>query len=81
MRENTQIIQKYCNNEDKLIYELIIKDEIANKNDKDFYDKLRYILLKEIKKVPNIDYRYKILKNHQNQMKCSKNQMILSKFY
>ena len=71
MRENTLIIQKYSNNEDKLSYELInnfeaiydsiINDEIIDKNDKNFCDKLRYILLKEIKKISNIDYHYKIL--------------------
>ena len=71
MRENALIIQKYSNNEVKLsdelinnfeaIYNFIIKDEIIDKNDKDYYDRLRYILFKEIKKVPNIDYRYKIL--------------------
>ena len=71
MRENTLIIQKYSNNEDKLsfelinnfeaIYDSIINDEIIDKNDKNFCDKLRYILLKEIKKISNIDYRYKIL--------------------
>ena len=95
MRENTLIIQKYCNNEDKLIYELInnfeaiyhsiIKDEIINKNDKDFYDKLRYILLKEIKKVPNIDYRYKILEKllESNEMLNKSNDIfqILLKIY
>ena len=71
MRENAIIIQKYANNEIKLcdelnnnfeeIYNAIIKDENIDKNDKDFYDKLRYILFKEIKKIPYIDYRSKIL--------------------
>ena len=71
IRENAFIIQKNYNNEKNLseelinnfdaIYNLIIKDEIIDKNDKDYYDKVRYILLIEIKKVPNIDYRYKIL--------------------
>ena len=72
MRENALIIQKYNTNEVKLsdelvnnfeeIYHLIIKDEVIDKNDKEyFYDKLRYILFKEIKKIPYIDYRYKIL--------------------
>ena len=71
MRQNSWIIQKYSNNEDKLseeliknfeeIYNSIIKDENIDKNDKDFYDNLRYILHKEIKKVSDINYRYKIL--------------------
>ena len=71
MRENAYIIKKYDNNKDKLseelinnfetIYDLIIKDEVIEKNDKDyFYDKLRYIIFKEIKKIPDINYRYKI---------------------
>jgi hypothetical protein len=62
MRENGLIIQKYSNNEDKSSYELInnfeviynsiFKDEIIDKNNKEyFYDKLRYILFKEIKKI------------------------------
>ena len=71
MRENALNIQKNSNNEKNLskelinnfeeIYNLIIKDEIIDKNDKYYYDKVRYILFTEIKKVPNIDFRYKIL--------------------
>ena len=71
MRENAYIIQKNDNNKDKLseeliknfetIYDLIIKDEVIEKNDKDYYyDKIRYIIFKEIKKIPDINYRYKI---------------------
>ena len=69
LRENALVIQKFTN--DKLsfeliqnfeeIYSLIIKDEVIDKNDIFFYDKLRYILFKEIKKIPDINYRYKIL--------------------
>ena len=79
MRENSLIIQKYSNNEinssDDLpnnieaIYNLIMKDETIDKKDrdyKDFYDKLRYILYKEIKKIPDINYRYKILEKLLN---------------
>jgi len=72
MKESAFIIQKYNNNEVKLndeliknfeeIYNSIIKDEVIGKDEKDyFYDKIRYILLKEIKKIPYIDYRYKIV--------------------
>jgi len=71
MKDNAMIIQKNSDNEVKLndelinnfesIYNSIIKDEIIDKNDRDYYDKLRYILFKEIKKIPNIDYRFKIL--------------------
>ena len=79
MRENSLIIQKYSNNEinssDDLpnnieaIYNLIMKDETIDKKDrdyKDFYDKLRYILYKETKKITNINYRYKILEKLLN---------------
>ena len=71
IRENAEIIQKYAlikeqfnlsegliSKFDKL-YTLI---NIDNENkDEEYYNKLKYILFKEIKKVPNIDYRYKIL--------------------
>ena len=71
MRENALIIQNNSNDEMKLRYELInnfeeiynsiIKDKIIDKNDIYFYDKLRYILCKEIKKISDIEYHYKIL--------------------
>ena len=74
MRENAFIIQKYSNNKndsfklsEELIsnfdgmYNLIIKDEVIDKNDKIYYEKLRYIFFKEIKKISDINYRYKIL--------------------
>ena len=64
-------LQKYSKNTVKLsdelsnnfeeIYNSIFKDEVIDKNDKDFYDKLRYILFKEVKKIADINYRYKIL--------------------
>ena len=73
IRENANIIQKYANNSkesfklsDELnnnfesIYNKIMKDELVDKNDKEYYDKLRYILFKEIRKVSDINYRYKI---------------------
>ena len=44
------------------IYDNIFEDEIIEKDDKDFYDKLRYILLKEIMKISYSDYRYEIVK-------------------
>ena len=74
MRENSLIIQKYSDDEINLseelpdnieaIYNSIMKDETIDKKDKDykdFYDKLRYILYKEIKKIPDINYRFKII--------------------
>ena len=71
MRENAEIIQKFALNNDKsqLSDRLIINfEEMYNKmsveeenKDKDYYDKLRYILFKEIKKVSDMPYRYKIL--------------------
>ena len=41
------------------IYDLI-KEEKGEKADNNYYDKLRYILFKEIKKTSNINYRYQI---------------------
>ena len=41
------------------IYDLI-KEEKGEKPDNNYYDKLRYILFKEIKKTSNINYRYQI---------------------
>ena len=43
----------------KKIYYLI-KEEKGEKADNNYYDKLRYILFKEIIKESNINYRYKI---------------------
>jgi len=99
MRENSLIIQKYSNNKINLseelpdnieaIYNLIIKDEIVDKKDrvyKDFYDKLRYIFYKEIKKIQDINYRYKILEkllNSDEMIKKSNDifQILLKKNY
>jgi len=96
MRENALIIQKYSDNEEKLtnelnnnfeaIYNSIIKDEVIDRNDKDYYDKLRYILFKEIKKIPYIDYRYKILEKllESNEMIKKSNdifQMLLKNYF
>ena len=99
MRKNALIIQKYSNNEintsDDLpnnieaIYNLIMEDETIDKKDrdyKDFYDKLRYILYKETKKINNINYRYKILEkllNSDEMIKKSNDifQLLLKKNY
>ena len=78
--ENANIIQKYSfkeetseklceelsDNLDK-IYDLIMKEEKSNK---DFYDNLRYILFKEIKKISISYYRYHIFSKliEENQM-------------
>ena len=71
IRENAKIIQKYANSKDSFklsdelcinfeaIYNLIIKDETVDK-DKEYYNNLRYILFKEIKKISDISYRFKI---------------------
>ena len=71
IRENAEIIQKYALNQEqtqfsqklitnfKEMYSKIIVEE-ENK-DKDYYDKLGYILFKEIKKIPDISYRCEIL--------------------
>ena len=71
IRENAENIQEYALTKDqfKLSEELIDKFEklynLITIDDEykvtDHYNKIRYIMLKEIKKVPNIDYRCKIL--------------------
>ena len=71
IRENAEIIQTYALSKDqfKLSVELIEKFEklynLINIEDEykdiDYYNKIRYIFFKEIKKVPDIDYRCKIL--------------------
>ena len=73
IRENANIIQNFSNSEDinelsenlinnfEEIYNLIIEDEDKYKDDLYFFDKLRYIIFKEIKKNNDVNYRYKIL--------------------
>ena len=75
MRENALIIQKNSSDSnidsiklsEELIdnfiafYNLIMNNGDIIKKDKYFYEKVRYILFKEIKKIPDIMYRYNIL--------------------
>ena len=73
LRKNALIIQEYSgdDNTDELneelknnfeaIYNIIIKEEIMDKNDNDFYDKLRHIYFKEIRKLNIPEYLYNIL--------------------
>ena len=71
IRENAEIIQKYALNKDQTqMSEKLISnfEEMYNKmsieednKDKDYYDRLGYILFKEVKKVSDNSYRYKIL--------------------
>ena len=74
------IIKKYSNNNEaklcdelinnfEAIYYSITKDEIIDKNDNDYYDKLRFILFKEIKKCLILTMVIKYWKNYLNQMK------------
>ena len=70
--ENAELIQQYSNKENQLIlsenltknfeelYNLINIEQIYKKN-KDSYEKFRYILFKEIKKINDISYRCIIL--------------------
>ena len=79
-RENALIIQRYYKEESKLsrelidnfdeFYELIIDDKEINISDKNYYDNLKYIFYKEIRKVSNVDYRFEILKEllEENEM-------------
>ena len=82
MRENSNIIQNNYNNNDnykfsselinnfETIYELITKNRELKTLDKDYYNNLRYILLSEIKKISDADYRSKILEKllEENEM-------------
>jgi hypothetical protein len=71
IRENAEIIQQYAliKDQTQLSEKLVTNFEemynrmtvIEENKDKDYYDKLGYILFKEIKKVTDISYRYKIL--------------------
>jgi len=73
LRENANIIQYNHNNKDKfkfsselrdnfdIIYDLITKNGEIYKKDKNYYNNLRYILLSEIIKIADIDYRSRIL--------------------
>ena len=95
MKKNGNIIQKYADNPNDLneelinnfeeIYNLIFKDENIENNDKYFYDKLRYILYKEIIKINDINYRSKILEKllESNEMLKNSNdifQILLEKY-
>ena len=79
LRDNSEIIQRYSNTDDlsdnlicnfERIYESIIEDKDIYKEDLNYFDKLRYILFKEIKKNNDINYRCKILEKllEHNQM-------------
>ena len=73
IRENAEIIQKNFDKEEpnnlseELIknfedmYRLIMKNEDLYNKDEEYFDKLRYILFKEIEKINDINYRQKIL--------------------
>ena len=95
IRKNAEIIQKYSLDKDqtqlseKLIAnfeEIYSKITIEEENkDEDFYNNLGYILFKEIKKVPENLYRYKILEKllHEKEIikKSNKILQILLKNY
>jgi len=93
IRESSLILQKYADNDENesLIEELnsnfeeiytCIKEE---KFDNTYYDKLRYILFKEIKKTSYINYRYqifeKLIKEDQIIKKSNEIFQILLKIY
>jgi len=75
LRENSLIIQRYSNDNNYIplelseelikninqIYEIIKIYGQKNKKDKIFYDKIKYLFLKEITKIPDDNYRHKIL--------------------
>lgn len=84
LRENAFIIKINANNKDsfelneelienfKSIYNLIDNDENINKNDI-YYDTLKYIFFKEVKKISEVNYHYIILEN------LLKNEVIIKK--
>ena len=95
LRENALIIQRYYKEEVKLSNELIenfkdfckviIDDKEIDKNDESYYDNLRYIFYKEIRKISDVDYRFEILNEllKENEMiKKSKEifQMLLKEY-
>ena len=94
LRTNAEIIQKYNNTEDlsqslinnfDAIYKSIIKDKDIYKDDLDYFDKIRYILFKEIKKNNNVEYRAnilgKLLENNEMVKKSNNIFQILLKNY
>ena len=91
MRKSGYILQKNSDNSVELIeelsnnfeaiYSLIFKEENIENNDKEFYDKLRYILYKEILKISDINYRSKILEKLIESNEMIKIHMIFSKYY
>ena len=84
LRENAFIIQEYSsdNNNDSLklseelckkfeeLYKLIMDNGKIIRKDKIFYDKVRYIFFKEIRKTLDINYRFQILEKvlEENEM-------------
>ena len=71
IRENALVIQKYFNDETrlsnelidnfKIIYKLITDNEEIKIKDQSYYDNLRYIFYKEIRKVSLTDYRFEVI--------------------
>ena len=65
LRESALNIQNdkknYLVNNLKCVYSILKEEKKTNKNDDKYYDMLKYIFMKEIKKVNDINYRVNIL--------------------
>ena len=68
LKTNNEILQKDKPNIDNLLNETFVKlyeliNQSLNYEDKEYYELLKYIFFKEIKKVPDINYRVTIFEN------------------
>ena len=80
LRESSVIIQKNQTNKIKNLrsnfinlYDLLKEEEIEEKYKKEYYDTLKYIFLKEIKKVNDLTYRANIINILINEKEIIKN--------
>ena len=68
LKTNNDILQKDELNKNNLLNETYVKlyeliNQSLNYEDKEYYELLKYIFFKEIKKVPDINYRVAIFEN------------------
>ena len=68
LKTNNEILQKDKPNIDNLLNETFVKlyeliNQALNYEDKEYYELLKYIFFKEIKKVPDINYLFSIFEN------------------
>ena len=68
LKTNNDILQKDELNKNNLLNETYVKlyeliNQSLNYEDKEYYELLKYIFFKEIKKIPDINYRVTIFEN------------------